>query len=65
MKIFKNKFGQIALLSTVAVGSASAAVAEGVTTAISTAGTDAAVVGAAMLVVLVGIRAFKLLRKAL
>jgi len=37
----------------------------GVTTAITTAGTDAATVGAAVLVVIVGIHAFKWLRKTL
>jgi hypothetical protein len=36
-----------------------------VTTALTGAGTDAAVVGAAVLVVLVGIAAFKYIRKAL
>jgi hypothetical protein len=65
MKIFKNRFGQIALLSVAGVGAANATIAVAVTDAITAAGTDAAVVGAAMLVVLVGIRAFKLLRKAL
>lgn len=42
-----------------------AAVPADVTTAITGAGTDAAVVGAAVLVVLVGIAAFKWLRRAL
>lgn len=45
--------------------SAFAAVPADVTSSITTAGTDAAVVGAAVLVVLVGIAAFKWLRKAL
>lgn len=44
---------------------ANAAVPADVTTAITGAGTDAATVGAAVLVVLVGIVAFKWLRKAL
>lgn len=42
-----------------------AAVPADVTTAITTAGTDTATVGGAVLVVLVAIYAFKLLRKAL
>lgn len=41
-----------------------AEVPAGVLTAITTAGTDAAIMGAAVLVVLIGIWAFKLLRKA-
>lgn len=44
---------------------AQAAVDAGVTTAITTAGTDGATIGSAVLVVLVGIAAFKYLRKAL
>ncbi len=42
-----------------------AAVPAEVTTAITTAGTDAVIVGSAVLVVIVGIHAFKMLRKAL
>jgi hypothetical protein len=42
-----------------------AAVPEAVTTAITGAGTDAGTVGAAVLVVIVAIFAFKLMRKAL
>lgn len=42
-----------------------AEVPAGITTAISTAGTDSVVVAAAVLVVIVGIFAIKLLRKAL
>lgn len=45
--------------------SAFAAVPEAVTTAITGAGTDAGTVGAAVLVVIVAIFAFKLMRKAL
>lgn len=48
-----------------AAGAAMADVPAGVTTAISSAGTDAGVVGAAVLVVIVGIFAFKWIRKAL
>ena len=44
---------------------ANAALPPGVTDAIDTAGTDAAVVGGAVLVVLIGIAAFKYIRKAL
>lgn len=44
---------------------AHAAVDAGVTTAITTAGTDAATVGAAVLIVLVGIKAFKYIRRAM
>lgn len=43
---------------------AHAAVPAEVTAAITTAGTDAATIGAAVLVVLIGIWAFKLLRRA-
>jgi hypothetical protein len=52
-------------LSSVFVASqAQAEVPAEVLTAITTAGTDAAVIGAAVLVVLIGIWAFKLLRRA-
>ena len=61
----KLRLASISAGSIVAVGTASAAVDAGVTTAITTAGTDAATVGAAVLIVIVGIFAFKLLRKAL
>ncbi|MFP3890742.1 MAG: major capsid protein [Ralstonia sp.] len=61
------------MLKKIAVGLASlggavaanAAVDPSVTTALTGAGTDAATVGAAVLVVIVGIFAFKMLRKAL
>jgi len=42
-----------------------AAVDAGVTTALTTAGTDGATVGSAVLVVIVGIAAFKYIRRAL
>ena len=45
--------------------SAFAAIDASVTTALTSAGTDAATIGAAVLVIIVGIYAFKLLRKAL
>lgn len=44
---------------------ANATLPEGVTTAITAAGTDAATVGGAVLVVLVAIMAFRWIRKAL
>jgi len=59
------KFVSGSALVVAGIGSASAAVDAAVTTAISGAGTDAASVGVAVLVVIVGIYAFKLLRKAL
>ena len=58
----KIAFGAVASLASVA---AFADVPAGVTTAITSAGTDAGTVGAAVLVVLVGIVAFKWLKKAL
>ncbi len=64
-KILKNRLAQISGLSLVGVGSASAAIDAAVTTALTGAGTDAATVGGAVLVVIVAIFAFKLLRKAL
>lgn len=54
----------VSALSAIA-GTASAALPPGVTDAIDTAGADAAVIGGAILVVLIGIAAFKYLRKAL
>lgn len=55
----------VGYLATLASFGAQAAVAEAVTTAITGAGTDAATVGAAVLVVIVGIKAFKWVRRAL
>lgn len=51
--------------SAVTAGSAFAAVPTGVTEAITEAGTDAAVIGGAVLVVLIGIAAFKYMRRAM
>ena len=51
--------------STVAAGSAFAAVPTEVTAAITEAGTDSAVIGGAVLVVLVAIAAFKYMRRAM
>lgn len=56
---------QVGGIFVVGVGSAMAAVPTTVTTAITDAGTDAATLGAAILVVIVGIFSFKLLRKSL
>lgn len=46
-------------------GSASAAIPDTVTAAITAAGTDAATIGAAVLLVIIGIWAFKAIRRAL
>lgn len=51
--------------SAVVAGSAFAEVPPEVSTAINESGTDAAVIGGAVLVVLVGIAAFKYMRRAL
>lgn len=65
MKILKNRFGQLVVLAVASVGVASAAVDAGVTSALATAGTDGATIGGAVLAVIVGIAAFKYLRRAL
>lgn len=51
--------------SALVAGSAFAAVPTEVTTAMTEAGTDAAIIGGAVLVVIVGIAAFKYMRRAL
>ena len=61
----KKLFAAASALALVAAQSANAALPPGVTDAIDTAGTDAAVVGGAVLVVPIGIAAFKFIRKAL
>ena len=61
----KKLFAAGSALALAAAQSAHAALPTGVTDAITTAGTDAAVVGGAVLVVLIGIAAFKYIRKAL
>ena len=58
------KLAAAGVLSTFAAG-ASAAVPEAVTTALTGAGADAGVIGGAVLVVLIGIAAFKYMRKAM
>lgn len=62
MKLIKSV---VAFASTVAAGSVFAAVPAEVTTAITEAGTDAAVIGGAVLVVIVAIAAFKYMRRAM
>lgn len=58
-------FSKFAVLSAAGVGAANAALPTSVTDATTAAGTDGAAMGAAVLVVLVGITAFKYIRKAL
>ena len=69
MKTIKNVKAKIQAVTGVSsmalAGGAMAAVPADVTTALTTAGTDVGTVGAAVLVVIVAIVAFKLLRKAL
>lgn len=61
----KNVLVSTVVLLVASVGSASAAVDAGVTTALGTAATDGATIGGAVLAVIVGIAAFKYLRRAL
>lgn len=65
MKLFKRSAAVVGSAAAVVGGQAFAALPVGVTDAVTTAGTDAAVVGGAVLVVLVGIMAFKWIRKAM
>jgi len=65
MKKFLQNGGLVLLGSLAAVSSANAAIAVGVTDAITAAGVDSNVVGSAVLVVLVGIASYKYIRKAL
>lgn len=51
--------------ATTVAGSAFAAVPAAVTEAIETAGTDAGVIGGAVLIVLISIAAFKFMRRAM
>lgn len=66
-----NKFAKrvsqagVAAVSAAAVSAHAAIDTAGVTSALTDAGTAAGVVGAAMLVVIVGIKAFKMIRSAL
>jgi len=59
-----NKLQTLGLASLLVPSFAFAAVPEAVTDAIEAAGVDAGVIGASVLVVLIGIWAFKLLRRA-
>ncbi len=61
----KRTTAAVAVISVGAVTNVYAALPVGVETAIEAAGTDAALVGGLVLVVLVGIMAFKWIRKAM
>ncbi|MBI3145639.1 MAG: phage coat protein [Pseudogulbenkiania sp.] len=63
-KSIKLKIAAAGASTLALAGSAMAAVPATVTTALTDAGTDAATVSAAVLVVIVGIAAFKFLRRA-
>jgi len=63
--LFKNRFPQILAVSAASVGAANAAVPASVTGALDDAAADGLTMGAAVLVVIVGIYALKLLRRAL
>lgn len=68
MQFLKKRFSPFAAVAVVsfgAVGNVYAEVPAAVSTAINGAGADAAVVGGLVLVVLVGIMAFKWIRKAM
>ena len=65
MNNLQNKIAAASVTVVAGIGSASAAVDASVTGALTTAGTDAATIGAAVLVVIVAIFGFKMLRKAL
>lgn len=64
-KTFSRSIGASAAIGLLSVQQVQAALPAGVETAISAAGTDAALVGGLVLVVLVGIMAFKWIRKAM
>lgn len=63
-KSMKTKLAAVAGSSLALAGSSFAAVPADVTTAISSVGTDGATIGGAVLTVIIGIVAFKYLRKA-
>lgn len=65
LQAIKRKAAVVALISVGAVTNVHAEVPAAVSTAINGAGADAAVVGGLVLVVLVGIMAFKWIRKAM
>ncbi|MGY8831505.1 MAG: major capsid protein [Pseudomonadales bacterium] len=64
-KTLSRSIGASAAIGVLSVQQAQAALPAGVETAIEAAGTDAALVGGLVLVVLVGIMAFKWIRKAM
>lgn len=65
LQAIKRTTAAVAVISVGAVTNVYAALPAGVETAIESAGTDAALVGGLVLVVLVGIMAFKWIRKAM
>lgn len=65
LQAIKRNTAAVAVISVGAVTNVYAALPTGVETAIEAAGTDAALVGGLVLVVLVGIMAFKWIRKAM
>lgn len=65
LQAIKRTTAAVAVISVGAVTNVYAALPAGVETAIEAAGTDAALVGGLVLVVLVGIMAFKWIRKAM
>lgn len=65
LKVTKIRLAALSAAAVAGVSAAVAAVPADVTTAITTAKTDSETMGAAILVVIVGIFALKLLRKAL
>lgn len=65
LQAIKRKAAVVAVISAGAVTNVYAEVPAAVSTAINGAGADAAVVGSLVLVVLVGIMAFKWIRKAM
>lgn len=66
MRISKNLFAVVGAGLAAVAGSASAAIdTAGVTSALTDAGTAAGAVGAAVLIVIVGIKAFKYIKSAM
>ena len=65
MKNRSMKIAAAGLVAAAATGAANAAIDTTVTSAITGAGTDVATLGAAVLVVMVGIKVFKWVRQAL
>jgi len=63
--IVKKSAAALSILALFASGVANAAIDAAVTTKISDAGTDSSTIGAAVLVVIVGIASFKYMRRAL